>query len=213
MNILNHTSPAEDHTRLNQLVHAVRRRAPLDAVTLLERENNETISAVIQQVDHELALRLLSHLPTEITEELASILEATIGEQWSLNLNYAEDSVGRLMEPLPPTFSPETSVEDAVEQLREIAKKQNIIYAFAVNDEMKLEGVIVMRDLLLANPGEKLVDVMVSEPFYLNVDQTVTEVMDAVIMRHYPIYPVCDDTGTLMGFVHGYALFENVIFS
>ena len=84
--------------RLNQLVHSVRRRAPLDAIVLLERENNDTIAAVLQRLDSELAMRLLSQLPSARTENLVSTIEAPIGEQWSVNLNYDEDSVGRLME-------------------------------------------------------------------------------------------------------------------
>ena len=162
----NNMDKIKNQSRIIQLAHSVRRRAPLDAVVLLERENNTTIAAVLEELDDELAMRLLSHLPTDRTEELVSNIDATIGSQWSLNLNYDEDSVGRLMEPLPPTFSSSSIVKDVIDTLRNVAKKQNIIYAFAVNSEMKLEGVVVMRDLLLAEPSETLADIMVSEPFY-----------------------------------------------
>lgn len=199
---------AVDENRLNQLVHSVRRRAPLDAVVLLERENNATVVAVLQRLDYELAMRLLSHLPTQRAESLFSNLDATIGDQWSLNLNYEEDSVGRLMEPLPPTFASSSTVELVVEKIRSIAQKRNIIYAFAVSEDNKLEGVIVMRDLLLADPSDLLIDVMVSEPFYFTADTSIEDAMSAVLMRHYPMYPVCDESRTLLGFVHGYALFE-----
>ncbi len=199
---------AVDENRLNQLVHSVRRRAPLDAVVLLERENNATVAAVLQRLDYELAMRLLSHLPTQRAESLFSNLDATIGDQWSLNLNYEEDSVGRLMEPLPPTFASSSTVEEVVEKIRSIAQKRNIIYAFAVSEDNKLEGVIVMRDLLLADPSDLLIDVMVSEPFYFTADTSIEDAMSAVLMRHYPMYPVCDESRTLLGFVHGYALFE-----
>jgi magnesium transporter len=201
-----------DENRLSQLIHSIRRRAPLDAVVLLERENNTTIAAVLQKLDYDLAMRLLSHLPTERAENLFNNLDVTIGEQWSLNLNYDEDSVGRLMEPLPPTFATSSTVAEVVEKLRVIAQKRNIIYAFAVSEDMKLEGVIVMRDLLLADPSESLADVMVSEPFYFTADTSIEDAMSAVLMRHYPMYPVCDKSKTLLGFVHGYALFEKRTF-
>ena len=202
-----------DENRLKQLVHSVRRRAPLDAVVLLERENNATIAEILQRLDNELAMRLLSHLPSARTELLVSDMEdATIGAQWSVNLNYDEDSVGRLMEPLPPTFASSSKVADVVEIIRVVAQKKNIIYAFAVSEDMKLEGVVVMRDLLLAEPSETLADVMVSEPFYFTAETSIEDAMSAVLMRHYPIYPVCDESRTLLGFVHGYALFEKRTF-
>lgn len=201
-----------DEGRLNQLVHSVRRRAPLDAVVLLARENNATIAAVLQKLDYELAMRLLSHMPEDRAEELFANLDATIGDQWSLNLHYDEDSVGRLMEPLPPTFASSSTVTEVVEKLRVIAQKRNIIYAFAVSEDMKLEGVIVMRDLLLADPSDLLVDIMVKEPFYFTAETSIEDAMSAVLMRHYPMYPVCDGSRTLIGFVHGYALFEKRTF-
>ena len=201
-----------DESRLNQLVHSVRRRAPLDAVVLLARENNATIAAVLQKLDYELAMRLLSHLSEDRAEDLFANLDVTIGDQWSLNLHYGEDSVGRLMEPLPPTFSASSTVKEVVDKLRIVAEKRNIIYAFAVSEDMKLEGVIVMRDLLLADPGDLLADVMVKEPFYFTADTSIEDAMSAVLMRHYPMYPVCDESRTLIGFVHGYALFEKRTF-
>ncbi len=201
-------SKAVDENRIRQLVHSVRRRAPLDAVVLLDRENDETVAAVLQQLDYELAVRLLSHMTTERAETLYNSLDATIGDQWSLNLKYHEDSVGRLMEPLPPTFPSDSKVSEVVEKLRVVAQKRNIIYAFAVGEGMKLEGVIVMRDLLLADPDDALADIMVSEPFYFTGDTSIGDAMSAVLLRHYPMYPVCDESKTLLGFVHGYALFE-----
>ncbi len=208
----NITDKTENESRLRQLVHSVRRRAPLDAVVLLERENNATIAAVLERLDHELAMRLLSHLPSKRAEDLVSNIDATIGDQWSLNLHYDEESVGRLMEPLPPVFASSSKVADVVETLRSNANKQNIIYAFAVSADMKLEGIIVMRDLLLADPGDLLVDIMVTEPFYFTADTSIEDAMSAVLLRHYPMYPVCDKDRTLLGVVHGYALFEKRAF-
>ncbi len=197
-----------DEARLQQIIHSVRRRAPLDAVVLLERESDATVAAVLQRLEYDLAVRLLSLFPQSRAEELFANLDATIGDQWSLNLNYEEDSVGRLMEPLPPTFPTDARVGDVIEDLRVISEKRNIIYAFAISEGMKLEGIIVMRDLLLAEPDDLLRDVMVSEPFYFVAETSIEDAMSAVLMRHYPMYPVCDKNKRLLGFVHGYALFE-----
>ena len=49
-----------DEARLIQIIHSVRRRAPLDAVVLLERESDKTVAAVLQRLDYDLAVRLLS---------------------------------------------------------------------------------------------------------------------------------------------------------
>ncbi len=71
-----------------------------------------------------------------------------------------------------------------------------------------LLGLVVMRDLLLAGTDEKLSDIMLDAPFYFTAGTTLSDAMQAVVYRHYPIYPVCDEEKKLLGVVQGYMLFE-----
>lgn len=204
--------PEVDERRLNQLVNAVRRRAPLDAVGLLIRESDAMIAAVLGRIDPTLAVRILSVMPEDRSLNLVEDITAPIGEQWSLNTSFPEDSVGRLMEPALGYFPAATSVADTVEQLRPIAQGRQIVYAFVVDDEMRLEGVVAMRELLFADPEDRLTDVMIDQPFYFRASASLEDAMRAVLLRHYPIYPVCDDDRRLIGLVRGYALFEQQTF-
>ena len=211
-NVLEEEVPVDQH-RVRQLVFSVRRRAPLDAVVLLERENDEMIADVLEALDGELATRLLSHMPSERSEKLAPKIGSSVGEQWSVNLGFDEDSVGRMMELPEPVFISSCKVEDVIEKLRVYTRERNVIYAFAVDREMHLEGIIVMRDLLFADPEELISDIMVGEPFYFTANTDIEDAMRAVLLRHYPIYPVCDENRTLLGYVHGYMLFEKHAFN
>jgi magnesium transporter len=65
-----------------------------------------------------------------------------------------------------------------------------------------------MRDLLLAEPEQRVSDIMVHDPFFLKPDAPVADALREVVHRHYPVYPVCDDRGRLVGLVRGYVLFE-----
>jgi magnesium transporter len=49
---------------------------------------------------------------------------------------------------------------------------------------------------------------MLGDPFYLRPDMSVGDAMKEVVYRHYPVYPVCDADGHLLGTVQGYMLFE-----
>jgi magnesium transporter len=71
-----------------------------------------------------------------------------------------------------------------------------------------LLGVIVMRDLLLARSNQSLEEIMLANPFYLTAEMSLTEAMRAVLVRHYPVYPVCEKTGRLIGLLRGQMLFE-----
>jgi magnesium transporter len=49
---------------------------------------------------------------------------------------------------------------------------------------------------------------MVRNPFFLRPDAPLAVAAKEVLNRHYPVYPVCDEDGRLVGTVRGYALFE-----
>ena len=50
---------------------------------------------------------------------------------------------------------------------------------------------------------------MLPEPFFLQPDMAVQDAMKEVVYRHYPVYPVCNAEGQLLGIVQGYMLFEH----
>src|SRR4029453_16263325 len=89
-----------------------------------------------------------------------------------------------------------------------LARKAIITYGFVTDEQEKLLGVVVMRDLLLAQSSERLEQIMLPKPFYLTPGMPLTEAMRAVLVRHYPVYPVCEKTGRLIGLLRGQMLFE-----
>ncbi len=200
-----------DEGRLRQLAVSVSRRAPLDAVALLEREPDAVVANVLERIELVLALRVLALLPEERQHSIASLFDSDLGglgETWSQNMDFPEDSVGRLIEPVTDTFRPEARIGDVIEALRPIAIVQQLVYAYVTDEAEKLVGVVTMRELLFADPADSLDDVMVAEPFYFTAETDSESAMRAVLQRHYPMYPVCDEHGRLLGVVRGYALFE-----
>lgn len=112
------------------------------------------------------------------------------------------------MESPVAVFSPELTVQEAVAQLRVYVKQAFVTYGYVVNRDGTLLGVLVMRDLLLAELHQRLREIMVREPFCLSPESLVSEIMQEVLQRHYLVYPVCDQGGRLVGLVRGYVLFE-----
>jgi magnesium transporter len=54
--------------------------------------------------------------------------------------------------------------------------------------------------------------VMLREPFFLTPEMTLVQAMREVVTRHYPVYPVCEEDGLLVGQVRGQTLFEQQAF-
>lgn len=203
---------AAEQTMIRKLVTAVQRRAPTDAVDLLAREGNEVIAQVLERLHPTLAIKILMRFPDERRAAIVPEVDSPFGNQLTVNQTYPEESVGRLMEPVGAVFGMGVSVRQAIERVREVAKESLLTYAYVVDDEQRLRGVIVMRDLLLAEEDALLIDIMVEDPFYFHPETPITEAMRAVVHRHYPVYPVCDKNGRLLGLVQGYMLFEEQAF-
>jgi len=121
---------------------------------------------------------------------------------------YPAETLGRLMEPAYAVFSGEMTVGQSVEELRELTKRALITYCFTTNEVGKLEGVVVMRDMLLAETDQSLQDIALKDPFHLTPGMEVGDAMKAVLNKHFPVYPVCSADGVLLGLVRGSTLFE-----
>jgi len=176
--------------RLEHLVLEAQRRAPLDVAQILLEESDETVGAVLQHLHPAPAYRILLRFPKERRHNIVPLAGDHVGDPWKEAQRYPEDSVGRLMEPAIATVKPDDTVATAVERLRDWVHEALITYAYVIDDESHLLGVLVMRDLLLAKPTDKLEDVMLTEPFFLRPDMSVEDAMKEVVYRHYPVYPV-----------------------
>jgi magnesium transporter len=117
------------------------------------------------------------------------------------------------MEPVAGIIDQNMTVLQTIDYIRD-QSEQNIIftYGYVVDKSQHLFGVVVMRDLLFAAPETLITDVMIDNPFSFNANTPLQHAMLEVIHRHYPVYPVCDDDGVLIGLIQGYELFEEHAF-
>jgi magnesium transporter len=121
---------------------------------------------------------------------------------------YAEDSVGLMMEPPIGVFAPHQTIGEVIGELREMVKSAFITYGFVADESSRLVGVITMRDLLFTDHAVRLEEVMLKNVFSLRADTPLLDAMRSTLDRHYPVYPVVDAGGKLVGLVRGQQMFE-----
>jgi magnesium transporter len=188
------------------------KRGVRESVELLEHEPDQAVADALADFYPDLAVQILWRLSEAKRRAVFACLPAEKREQWTLNVDYPEDSVGRLMDPPLGVLRPRQTVTEAIAELRELAARALVTYGFVVDDDRRLIGVIVFRELLFAEPEQRLEQVMLREPFSLRPRTPVLEAMKDVVRRHYPVYPVCEDDGRLVGLVRGQTLFEHQAF-
>ncbi|MGC4013061.1 MAG: magnesium transporter [Luteolibacter sp.] len=120
-------------------------------------------------------------------------------------------TVGELMSPPVGVFRRDMTVAETIESLREMTRAAFITYGYVTDEDGRLEGVVVMRDLLLATPQTKLGDIMLKDVFSLRETTPMPEALKAALSKHYPVYPICDAEGRLKGLVRGDTLFAEQV--
>lgn len=108
------------------------------------------------------AADLIQETPAEERDGLLQLLDDATRSEVKGLLDYAEDQAGGLMNPRYARLRSDMSVDEAISYLRRDARAraETVYYAYVVDPQQRLLGVVSFRDLLTA-PGDKLVhDVM-----------------------------------------------------
>ena len=189
---------AASEGEIQNLVRAARTRVPLDAAELLAQESAETIEAVLRQLPPALALRIAFELPESLRPK---------GDEGDHTLP-VPGQVSELADPARGVVPSGTTVQQAIDLLREADSVSDITYLYVVDGQQKLLGLVVMRDLLLAGLSTTVDDIMIRKPFALSPSMEIADAIKAAVRRHYPVYPVVDADHKLIGVVRGWRLAE-----
>jgi magnesium transporter len=149
------------------------------------------------------AVDLIQLHPPEKREELMALLDSATRHEVSALLAYAEDDAGGLMNPRFARVRPEMTVDEAISYLRRQTRERAevIYYAYVLDPEQRLLGVVSFRDLFAAQPGQRVSDVMTRDPITVRED-TDQEAVSRLFAQHDLIaVPVLDAEGRMKGLV------------
>ncbi len=149
------------------------------------------------------AVDLVQEIAPERREEILALLDDTTRKEVNGLLAYAEDDAGGLMNPRYIRVRPDMSVDEAITYLRRQAAERvgAMHYAYVLDPEQKLRGVVSFRKLLSARPEQRVQEVMQTDLI------TVPEAMDQEdLSRLFATYrlmsfPVVDAEGRMKGIV------------
>lgn len=188
---------SEGEEAVTDLLREVQGRVPLDAAAMLAREPAERVTQVLELLPAEQGALIAEHLKdVEVEPEAAALARRVPG------------TVDEITEPVAGVMTPQQTVTDALNWLAHSDEARNITYLYVADENRLLQGLIVIRDLIRARPEQTLDTVMLHAPFRLRQEMPIADAISAAVHRHYPVYPVCDGNGRLIGLVRGFRLFE-----
>ncbi len=205
------SQPNNPETR-RQLVARLKACPPDRAATLLVPVAPLHAFEALAELNPSFTQDILRVLPDATRLAIFDNATPQLAHQWELNRSFEPGTIGHFMEPTYAIFSPDMSVDAAIEKLRALVKFALITYGYIIDADFRLLGLVTMRDLLLAGREAKIGDIMLRDVFAFRPTMPVSEAMKLSLSRHYPVYPVCDQHGKLLGLVRGQAIFEKEAF-
>ncbi|MEP7155380.1 MAG: magnesium transporter [Betaproteobacteria bacterium] len=195
-----------------RLVDQLQARPASEAAQLLVDIPAHAAFTALAALNTAFAVDIIGCLPAKARTDVIACAPPEFARQWQRNEKFDEDTLGRLMEPVYSAFTPSITVGEAIESLRPLVKSAFITYGYVTDPEGHLLGIVTMRDLLFADNAVRLEDIMLRDVFSLRPELAISDAMRATLHRHYPVYPVCNGDGILLGLVRGQTIFETEAF-
>jgi Mg2+ transporter MgtE len=174
---------------------------PLQSELLSELEP-ERASELLERLAPDDAADILADISTEEAEQILNLMPAEESRQIRELLRYGAQTAGGIMTTEVLSLSQELTVEEALAYLRQHSEHLEMIYyLYIVDDEQHLVGVVSLRELVVAEPGTRLKELM--DPDIIKVTTTTDQEEVARVIAKYDLLgvPVVDTDNRLVGLV------------
>ncbi len=169
---------------------------------LLSCFTNKEVAELIMEMSDDDRTELLDELPAKTVKKLLMHLPKEEREIANLLLNYPKDSAGRIMTAEFVDLKADMTVKEALERIRKTARKKETIYTcFVIDNERKLIGVVKLEDLILADPSQKVKDIMETNFVSVHTHDDQEEVAKLMVHYHLDVVPVVDKENRLVGII------------
>ena len=173
-----------------------------DQIEIVQGITDREISYIIEELDFDDKIDVLEELPANIVDK---ILEKTPKEERKLIntfLNYPDTCAGSLMTPDYISLRENMTVAEAMAHIKREGMDSETVYTCYVKKEgRKLEGIVSLRALVIADDDTKVSELMNTEYVYVNVYDDQEEVAESFKKYGFLAIPVVDNEHRLVGII------------
>lgn len=169
---------------------------------LLESFTDEWARELIEELDPDDRANLLEEMPAKVAKRLLKLLSPEDRKVTNMLMGYEPETAGRIMTPEFIVLKRNMLVNEALLKIRSEALDKETIYTLYVTDAQKrLEGVLSLRKLLLADSDAKIEDIMYEALIRVTTDTDQEEVAKALKTYDMLAIPVVDKEDRIVGIV------------
>jgi magnesium transporter len=173
-----------------------------EQVRLVEGTGRPQMAKLIEAMSHDDRADLLRQLPRPVQEGLLRLVDEADRRDIANLVRYEVNTAGALMTTDYAWLPANITVEEALERLRlQAPDKETIYYVYVVDEQRRLQGVVSLRDLILAPRRALIHDIM--ETKVVTVRDTDDQEKAAQEFREYDLLamPVVDADNRLVGII------------
>ena len=170
--------------------------------SMINAFTDKELKAVLGDMFLDDAVDIIDEMPASLVKRILKSADPEDRKQINELLEYPDDSAGSIMTPEFVSFSKDMTVKESFDKIRRTGVNSETIYTCYVTDNRKkLLGVVTVKDLLLADPDEKIE--MVMDSSVISVETLEDKESVALELSDYDFLalPVVDKEGGIVGIV------------
>lgn len=145
---------------------------------------------------------LVEEMPAIVVQRILKQIDAEKRKDINLILQYPENSAGSIMTTEFVTLTLGTTVGDAINQIRKTGVDKKSFYACYVTQDRKLIGRLSVKDLLLADNDNMLIDSLLkTNVIHVNTHDDQEEVSKLLSKYNFYAIPVVDSEERMVGII------------
>ncbi len=148
------------------------------------------------------AADLIQESPKRQRQYLLGLLDDKTKNEVKALLAFREDIAGGLMNPRFARLRPDSSIDEAISYLRQqLDHVETIHYAYVLDENQTLLGVVALKDLVAADPKKTVKDVMTTKIYSVTPNTDQMEIAHLLTQHGIKAVPVVDAKGRMQGIV------------
>ena len=171
------------------------------ATTALLQLKSGKVQRIMAAMDPVGAALLLGSVDEASRQSLLAALDAGLARELQDIMSYPEGSAGRLMQPRAASIPAHLTVRQVLNRLRQIPARETAVLV-VTDDSGKLHGLIDLADVVHADPGTRLEDLLhITTPVRVNALTPREEIVDLFSSNRLRLLPVVDLDDRLLGVI------------
>ncbi|OUQ76574.1 magnesium transporter [Flavonifractor sp. An100] len=169
---------------------------------IIQSATDQEVAAIVEELYVDDAVDMLEELPANVVKRVLKNARPDTRKLINQFLNYPDNSVGSIMTAEFSDLKKDMTVSQAIAHIRRTGDSSESIYTcYVIDDQRRLEGVLTLRELLLARDAQLIGQLMEQDVITAETTEDQEAVVERMMRYDFISLPVVDREGRLVGIV------------